>query len=190
MEGDYFPIPLSAMPAKLIFRDTSSEFCLDEVRVTTFALPHPGGTLSYRFETADSVFVLATDCELDQVGLNADELAQNYQARRSYDQPLLDFLRDVDLLVIDCQYTDEESPSRRGWGHNALGTVADLCAQVRPRMVSLFHHDPLRTDQQVIEMVERCDQQLKQWDIDEVFVFAAREGLTMRVTQPKRPPAL
>lgn len=86
--------------------------------------------------------------------------------------------------MVDCQYTDEKHPSRCGWGHNSLLTVADLCAQVRPRMVSLCHHYLQRSDQQLTEMVERLDQQLKQWDVDDVFVFAAGKGLTLRVAQP------
>jgi len=47
---------------------------LDQVRVASFRLPLLGGALGYRFEFEDSVFVLATDCELDQVALNGMRL--------------------------------------------------------------------------------------------------------------------
>ena len=189
MQGDYFPIPLSAMQADLDFQTTREEFMLSEVRVTSFRLPHPGGALGYRFEVENSVFVLATDCELDQVALNADEVAANPRVRRQYKPDLLKQLKGASLLVIDCQYTDEDYPSHRGWGHNSLFTVIDLCEQVRPNMVGLFHHDPQRTDRAVSEMVKDADRLLKEKNMRDVLVFAAREGLTMRVEAPLKPPA-
>lgn len=75
MQGDYFPVQLSAMQAELEFHATSDAFRIGAVDVTTFRLPHPGGALGYRFETPDSTFVLATDRELDQIAKNADRLA-------------------------------------------------------------------------------------------------------------------
>src|SRR5207247_755960 len=85
MQGDYFPVPISAMRSQLEFHSTTDEFQIDELRVRTFKLPHPGGSLAYRIESKDAVFVLATDCELDQVARNQEELRGNPQAVRDYD---------------------------------------------------------------------------------------------------------
>src|SRR5262245_48891019 len=61
MQGDYFPTPLSAMRAKLQFHATApeSEFFVDGLRVRSCKLPHPGGSLGFRIESDDAVFVLA-----------------------------------------------------------------------------------------------------------------------------------
>src|SRR5262249_52907602 len=142
MEGSYFPVPLTAMQAELTFLDTAPEFEVDGLVVRTVHLPHPGGCLGYRVEAGDSVFVFATDSELDQVALNAAEVQADFRAPRRYDESLLDFFRGAHMLVIDCQYADAEYPSKRGWGHNAVATVVDLCLQARPDMLVLFHHDP------------------------------------------------
>jgi len=188
MRGDYFPTPLSAMRAKLEFRATAPEFEIDGLRVKTFKLPHPGGSLGFRIESDDSVFVLATDCELDLIARNAAEIKENHHVVRQYDEQLLQFFRGVDLLVIDTQFLDEEYPMRRGWGHNPVATVVDLCHQVSPKMAALFHHDPQHTDDMVTTLVMDAYQRLEQRGARDMLIFAAREGVSMCVRRP-RPPA-
>ena len=190
MGGDYFPVPLSAMKADLEFQATTDELTLGPTKLQSFHLPHPGGCLGFRLEAGGSVFVLATDCELDQVARNKDELRINHRASRQYDPGLLHFLKDANLLVIDCQFTDEDYQQRSGWGHNSLSTVVDLCAQAHPDMVALFHHDPQSTDDKVTNIVEETVSRLRSLDVHDTLVFAAREGLTMTVETPRRPTQL
>jgi phosphoribosyl 1,2-cyclic phosphodiesterase len=188
MQGDYFPTPLSAMRAQLEFHSTANEFSIDHLRVRSLPLPHPGGSLGFRIESDESVFVLATDCELDLVAQNAEEVQQNRDAVRQFEPDLLEFFRGVDLLVLDCQYLDEEYPMRRGWGHNPVACVVDLCAQVKPKMLALFHHDPQHTDDMVCSMVMDAFQRLESRGTRDMLIFGAREGVTMLVRRP-RPPA-
>ena len=152
MRSDYFPVPLSAMQAGIEFRPTTPSFTLGPITVKTMRLPHPGGSLGYRLEAYDAVFVFATDCELDQVARNTAQLAANPSVSREYDPELLAFFAGADLIVIDCQYTDTMYLARRGWGHNSVTTVVDLCAQTRPAAVALIHHDPQSTDSQVTKV--------------------------------------
>jgi phosphoribosyl 1,2-cyclic phosphodiesterase len=190
MQGAYFPVPLSAMKAQLEFRSTADQFQLDGLRLRTVKLPHPGGALAYRVESSDGVFVFATDCELELAALNPAEVQANPLAVRDYDPAFIDFFRGADLLVIDCQFLDDEYLCRQGWGHNGVATVADLCAQVRPHMVALFHHDPQHADDVVAGVVSEVFKQLDQRQVRDMLVFAAREGVTMRVKKPRRPAAL
>jgi len=187
MYGYYFPVTLAAMQAELAFQATSSEFDVGPVRVKTLPLPHPGGCLGYRVEANGSVFVLATDCELDQVAANRDEIEKSPEAPRVHDAALLEFFEGANLLVIDAQYTDEVYRGKAGWGHNSMAAVVDLCVQARPQMVALFHHDPASHDRKVNEIVyETCDR-LKERRVTDVMAFAAREGMTLRVEKPKPP---
>lgn len=189
MAGDYFPIQLSAMQAGMDFKAPGEEFEIGPVRIRTFQLPHPGGALAYRLEAGDSVFIFSTDCELDSIALNQDELAKDHQARREYEPAVLDFYKGAHLIVIDCQYTDEVYHQRVGWGHNSVATVVDLCEQVKPGMISLFHHDPQSTDEMVTQMVDETSRRLNRRDL-RVLAFGAREGLTVKATKCKPPPML
>jgi phosphoribosyl 1,2-cyclic phosphodiesterase len=187
MQGAYFPIPLSFMQGDLRFEGTREEFEIGGVQVRTFPLPHPGGCLGYRLQAGESVFVLATDCELDQVLENRDEVLADPYAERKFPAALLDAVRGATLLIIDAQYTDEEYLQRIGWGHNSLASVVAFCAEVRPQMLALTHHDPQSTDAQVSAMLTEAIERLDALDVTGTLVFAAREGLTMSVTPPMRP---
>lgn len=187
MGGDYFPIPLTAMQAELTFQNTADQFDIGTIQVRTQKLPHPGGSLGYRLEAGSATFVLATDSELDQVARNRAEVEANHSTPRSYAREFLDFFRDADMLVIDCQYTDEEYQRKRGWGHNSITTIVDLCRQVRPKIVALFHHDPQSHDEKVDDMVSETAERMTREARTETLVLAARELLTMRVGSSSRP---
>ena len=57
-----------------------------------------------------------------------------------------DLARDADLLIHDCQYTDEEYPEHVGWGHSAIDDTLTFASRVGARRLLLFHHDPLHAD--------------------------------------------
>lgn len=187
MQGAYFPIPLSFMQGDLRFKATEREFEIGPVTVKTFPIPHPGGCLGYRLEAGESVFVLATDCELDETIENRDEVLADHFAPRSFPAELLEAVRGATLLVIDAQYTDEQYRACMGWGHNSLASVVALCAEVRPHMLALTHHDPQSTDAQVSAMLTDAIERVESLEITDTLVFAAREGLAMKVAPPLRP---
>ena len=54
--------------------------------------------------------------------------------------------RDADLLIHDCQYTDEEYPGHEGWGHSMVNDTITFAHRVGAKRTLLFHHDPLHTD--------------------------------------------
>ena len=57
-----------------------------------------------------------------------------------------DLARDADLLIHDCQYTDEEYPDHVGWGHSKLTDTLTFARRVEAKRLMLFHHDPLHSD--------------------------------------------
>ena len=60
----------------------------------------------------------------------------------------------VDLLIHDAQYTANELPTRWTWGHAAANYAITLGRACNVGKVLLFHHDPSRTDDQVLAMGE------------------------------------
>ena len=54
---------------------------------------------------------------------------------------------DADLLIHDCQYTDEEYPAHVGWGHSAMTDTLTFADRVEAKRLLLFHHDPLHADE-------------------------------------------
>ena len=101
------------------------------------------------------------------------EKAQAYAAAAR--AKLVDFLRGVDVLIIDSQYTDEEYEEKVGWGHGSLSSVVSLALDADTRKLFLFHHDPSRDDKAIDAMVESARMLVlergKPMEVD-----AAREG--------------
>jgi phosphoribosyl 1,2-cyclic phosphodiesterase len=165
MQPDYFPIPFSTMAARISFREAPREFPLGSMQVRTTSLPHPGGCLGYRFETATSKLVIATDCELASL-TNDDHLP---------------FFERADAIVIDCQYSDAEYAQKKGWGHNSVSAVVDLCRRVQPGMLLLTHHDPESNDSKIDQLVADAARQLRDPDCQ---VIGACEQARFQVRQP------
>lgn len=188
MSGDYFPIELNSMQKQLQFKTVTigEAFQIGSINVQPFRLPHPGGSIGYRLESGGSVFVFATDCELDSVALNRDELKKDHEAPRIYDPAFLANFKGANLIAIDAQYTDTVYKQRVGWGHNSTATLVDLCVQVSPHMLALTHHDPQSADEMVTLMSDETSRRVKDSG-QTVLVFAAREGLTLKVAKPKPP---
>jgi ribonuclease BN (tRNA processing enzyme) len=84
----------------------------------------------------------------------------------------------VDLLIHDCQYTDEEYPDHIGWGHSSVSNVATFAERAKVERLWLFHHDPMHTDADVDRMVRRVRER---WGVDEDRCVAAAEGLELEV---------
>lgn len=126
------------------------------VDVGAIALNHPGGALAYRIRGDAGDFVYATDHEF---GL------------ASVDDRLADFARDASALVLDAQFTREEEPAVKGWGHSTWARAADFARRAGVERLWLFHHKPGRSDEELDRIVTSARA---------VFgaTFAAAEGET------------
>lgn len=148
MEPPHFPVPLSAMRARMDFRDALPGAPVETgpFRVTPFELPHPQGCLGYVVEADGTRLAYCTDVEL-----SLDKLSREVG----------DALAGVDALVLDAQYTRDEyegrvGPPKLGWGHSTNVEAAKIAHAVGARRLFLFHHDPAHADAQVEDMAEEA----------------------------------
>jgi ribonuclease BN (tRNA processing enzyme) len=81
---------------------------------------------------------------------------------------------DVDVLVHDAQHTALELRSRAHFGHSAADYAVELGRRAGARSVLLFHHDPVRTDDEV-------DRIVRSFDSAPLPVTAAAEGATLQL---------
>jgi ribonuclease BN (tRNA processing enzyme) len=85
---------------------------------------------------------------------------------------LREIARHADVLVYDAQYTPEEYPRRKGWGHSTWQEAVAVAAEAQVGRLVLFHHDPDRDDQALDEIVARARMDFPQ-------TVAARELTTI-----------
>jgi phosphoribosyl 1,2-cyclic phosphodiesterase/CheY-like chemotaxis protein len=182
METSFFPVSLRDMPSAIEIEELRDmEFKIGKVRVEARFVNHPGICVGYRLNTTNGSIAYLPDNEPYDVlktslvtgDRSEREKALAYAA--SARAQLVDFLRNVDVLIIDSQYTDEEYEKKVGWGHGSLSSVVSLALDAEARKLFLFHHDPGRDDKAIDAMVESARMIVlesgKPMEVD-----AAREG--------------
>lgn len=177
MEYTYFPVSLDQFFAAMTFHDVvEGNFSIDDIGITTRFLNHPALAVGYRLECDGAVLVYSTDHEP-----HARELAfGNSTPMSGEDEAHRRFLQDADLLIHDAQYTAGEYPDRIGWGHSTVEFVVDVAAAANVKRLALFHHDPMRGDNELDRLVEACQERALAAG-GQVEVFAAAEGLVVDV---------
>lgn len=138
----YFPVSLSDLASEIVFQHTQpGNHVLAGVAVTVAQLHHPGSTVGYRFDIGGRAVAYCTDTEP-----YPDPDGPNGPAQPPLDENVLRLARDADLLIHDAQYTDDEYPTKLGWGHSPLTYVIRTAAASGVKRLVLFHHDPARLD--------------------------------------------
>lgn len=163
MSYPYFPVPLEVMKAEKFFHEIVAGDVLkfDNVVIKTSANNHPMGCLAYRFEYKGKSIVYATDTEhFSCIDPNLLKISQN-----------------VDLLIYDANYTDDEYCGkvgfpRTGWGHSTWQEGCKLAQAGGVKQLALFHHDPEHDDDFLDTVEKSAKEQFKD-------TFAAREGMTI-----------
>ena len=174
MEYTYFPVTLEALGATIRYHDLlEGHFDLEDVRITSRYLNHPALTLGYRLEVGGRSLAYVTDHEPHS---RYDAEPGVVQQVHQEDQRHMRYIHGVDLLIHDAQYTLEEYPKKVGWGHSPAERVVDFALEAGVARLALFHHDPLRDDDALDQMVETCRARVAASGRP-MEVFGAAEGL-------------
>jgi phosphoribosyl 1,2-cyclic phosphodiesterase len=180
MRSEYFPVTFSDLGARIHGRHFSeSVLDLGGVRVRCLEQKHPGRSFAYSFESGGRKVVYATDSELDLLLEDPELPERDPEALRRLPAPLVDFVRGADLLIADAQYTDEEYPKKRGWGHARANTVVDLARQAGVAQCALFHHDPMHSDDMVDQKIAIAEARAARAG-EKTVIFGAREGMALK----------
>lgn len=161
-----FPVHLSEVPATIHYHDASeSEWTIDGAQFASHAIIHPGPTVGYRVEAGGKSLAYLTDHEPalgSDLASDAPEWISGFELARG-----------VDLLIHDCQYSNEEYRTRQGWGHSTTEQVAHFAERAGADRLLLFHHDPMHADDMLETMLEDV---LETWAVGPERCAIAREG--------------
>jgi phosphoribosyl 1,2-cyclic phosphodiesterase len=156
-----FPVPLQVMNANLRFHNLEygDRVRLGDVTVETGLLNHPGGAMGYRVNWQDRSAAYITDTEHFSTDLDRHVLALADRA---------------DVLIYDCTYTDEEYPSKVGWGHSTWQEGVKIAIAARVKKLVIFHHDPSHDDRFMDSIGIRAAEVFPQ-------TIVAREGMELHI---------
>ena len=182
--GRYISAPLSPvevreLPCDVSFHDCpASEWELGSAQIRAEAVTHRGPTLGYRITDGDTSIAYIPDHE---PGLGSPLETLEPEWISGYD-----LARDADLLIHDCQYTDEEYPGHVGWGHSRITDTITFARRVGARRLLLFHHDPLHSDDFLDSFFETASARWEEMGGDPSCIEMAAERSEIEVQAPDR----
>jgi ribonuclease BN (tRNA processing enzyme) len=120
------------------FRELAGEVALPQGgRLTYFAVKHPGGAVGFRLDWPQRSMAYVTD------------------TTAAVDAGYLEAIRGVDLLVHECNFSDEQAELAARWGHSSVSAVARLAAEAKVARLVLVHLDPMAAEPPVDLSVAR-----------------------------------
>jgi phosphoribosyl 1,2-cyclic phosphodiesterase len=164
-----FPVDLHDVPARVTFRDAPRKpWMIGGAALTAELVLHPGPTVGYRIEGGGASLAYLPDHEPALAGA-IGERSRDWISGSS-------IAADVDILLHDAQYFEDEYEERIGWGHSSVMDAVAFSRAVGARRLVLFHHEP-RHDDASLERLEARAQSLA--GRNGVDATLAREGMIL-----------
>jgi len=190
----YFPVRQSELSATIRYHSLKEEVMeLDDgMKVTTKFLNHPVSTLGYRFDYAGHSIVTLFDHEPFRNVFPSDPESDGYDEAAAREGELVAeqenariraFYAGADAVIHDAQYTQAEYDAKfTGWGHSTYEWAMKEAHKAKVKHLYFFHHDPLRTDDQLDEMLAGYREKIA--GKTSMRIDMAREGL--EITTPDK----
>lgn len=172
MKKKFFPIE---------FHDTASqkEFVLfrpgdildfedGRLQVEVHPLKHPGNSYAYKFVQNNKIFIFATDAEFT---------GEDWE----YIRGIAPFFQFADLLVLDSQYTLDESFAKFDWGHTAYTMAVNVANRWKVKNLALTHHEPSYSDEKVFGIWEEAMDHSNELKDQRLRIHLAREGMVFKL---------
>ncbi|MGA1870117.1 MAG: MBL fold metallo-hydrolase [bacterium] len=197
MQYEFFPISNQQLAAHITYET------LDEKRfeIGNFTLQsqfanHPIRSLSYKLEENGRIVVYTGDHEpyfnifddpynhLQEEEEDDDDIlfGDIESAVKDANRRFIEFIRDADLLIVDCQFTPEEYPSeKRNWGHSSWNYCLEWMKIGGIKQMALTHHDPMRTDEALDNIIKSVHKEAEGKGLDPEKILMAQEGMEVLV---------
>jgi len=166
MESTYFPVPFARLPSNIEIEELKDfNLNIGSVCVRAQRANHPGLCVGYRLFSPEGLVAFFPDAE---------------SRRGGDDRAMIEFLRDVDVLILDAQYDSAEYQKHLGWGHGCVDDSVALAIRAGVRRLCLFHHDPDHDDKKIDSLVRHARRLVARQQA-KLIVDAARELQTIEL---------
>jgi phosphoribosyl 1,2-cyclic phosphodiesterase len=186
----YFPIRYAELAAEIDYVELKEGLydLGDGLTMQTKLLNHPILCLGYRFERGGLTFCTLYDTEPFRNVFIDDPTNSDYNEDMHREGELIaseenrrleEFIDRADMVIYDGQYTLNEYESGKiGWGHTPCEYAIATAARAGVKRLCLFHHDPMRTDEELDQLTEILCRPNTSGSIEVSF---AREGTSMDI---------
>ncbi len=146
-----WPVGFDIFPCKVTFVDVKedgSSFEVGDGGIVVTAIPsnHPGGSTIFKLEYEGKRVVYATDFEHEELPDDRKDsgLVPPYSTEPL--KALAEFSKGADLVLYDAQYTPEEYPGCKSFGHSTCEKANELRNMAGIKQMLLVHHAPTHSD--------------------------------------------
>ncbi len=144
-----FPVELSAAPTPPVLHDVpEGEWSIGSARILAVPVAHPGPTVGYWLEEGGRSLAYIPDHE--------PALGKNLEASEPEWVSGYALAREVDVLLHDAQYAQDEYLERTGWGHSSVDDAVTLALMSKAKNLVMFHHDPAHDDDDLDRLAARA----------------------------------
>jgi len=162
-----FPIHIDQFPGEMVMVDTRDEdFSIGSAKVMARSIPHSGSTLGYRIEAEGRTIAYLPDHQAPLDG-------------RTISDSVLELCHDVDVLLHDGQYTEDEFSTRAAWGHSTPAFAVHVAAESGAKRLVLTHHDPAHEDSELDRMLSEARHLSEAKAIDDVSMAREAQSLDL-----------
>jgi len=165
-----FPVELATVAAEVKFHDVPrAPWTIDGASLEAHLVLHPGPTVGFRIETERASFAYIPDHEpalAGPIGSRSNDWISGAA-----------IAAEVDVLLHDAQYFEDEYEHRIGWGHSSVADAVVFAQAVSARRLLLFHHEPTHSDGS-LERLEARAQSLAGAGVEATL---AREGMVVEL---------
>ncbi len=180
LQHSYFPVSEAQLDATIEYQtiEAGVAVAVGDAVVCGVLMNHPVTNLGYRISCNGRSLFFTGDHEPlynphapGEAQYGATEL-ENARRQQEIDAAM----HGVDALIVDCSYTRDEYPSKRGWGHGTFDAALAMASRVGAKSLYCTHHEPTRSDDELEEAfadaVAHCARPR-----GPMQVYLAREGL-------------
>lgn len=161
MEHHYFPVELDQLAARITYQDLAEgTHEISGLKIRAQNMNHPSPTLGYRIETRGVSVLYLSDHEpfSEKVWRDGAKPGRMDAILDAGDRRHAEYMQGADVLIHESQYTPEEYPAKRNWGHSTYAYVVELAVAAGVRRLFLTHHDPSHDDAFVAAIEQRARQ--------------------------------
>ena len=176
----FFPIRECELNAGISYHSLRDGEAVEigDVTVRPILMNHPVVNFGYRIDCRGKSLFFTGDHEptYNIYDPDDDEFAMYQSLVEQKESRIIDFIRDVDLLIADSSYTVDEYPAKKGWGHGTFASCMQMAETAGVSQLFLTHHEPTRSDD-ALESAFKDAMRQRRYDVPEIDL--AREGLVI-----------
>ena len=154
MTAPHFPVSFDDLKININYHESCDIImAFGSLNVRPIPLSHPNQGVGYKFSENGKSFVFLTD----------NELKYQHEGGLAYEDYVA-FSQDVDFLIHDAEYLEEDYKKTKTWGHSVYRHALQLAIDAKVKKLGLFHHNQERSDEAVEAMVTDCRRIIEEQD--------------------------